>query len=108
MSSEIIQSPPVTYFASGKTTLCDDLVNRFGVRVFKTRELIETLSSAPAERKALQNAGEALDKRTKGAWVADALGKRVQELRIEENVVVDSVRIKSQIDGVRQAFGASV
>jgi len=105
MRTIVLLSGPI---ASGKTTLCDDLVNRFGFRVFKTRELIEALSSAPAERKALQNAGEALDKRTKGAWVADALGKKVQELRLEENVVVDSVRIKHQIDGVRKAFGASV
>jgi adenylosuccinate synthase len=105
MRTIVLLSGPI---AAGKTTLCDDLVNRFGFRMFKTRELIEALRSVPAERKALQKAGEALDQKTKGAWVADALAKKVQELGAEDNVVVDSVRIKQQIDGVRKAFGASV
>ncbi len=105
MRTIVLLSGPI---ASGKTTLCDDLVNHFGFRVFKTRELIETMSSVPAERRALQKAGEALDSKTKGAWVADALGRKVQELRAEEDVVVDSVRIKQQIDGVRKAFGGRV
>lgn len=94
--------------AAGKTTLCDALVARFGFHVFKTRELIQTLQVVPAERGALQKAGEDLDKKTKGAWVADALGKVVPELKETTNVIVDSVRIKPQIDSVRRAFGARV
>jgi adenylosuccinate synthase len=49
-----------------------------------------------------------LDKRTKGAWVADALGRKVQDLPPDRDVVVDSVRIKKQIDAVRKGFGAHV
>ena len=94
--------------AVGKTTLCEALVKRFGFHVFKTRELIQVLQSVPAERGALQKAGEELDKKTKGTWVAEALGKSVRDLKDSTNVIVDSVRIKQQIDCVRKAFGSRV
>lgn len=94
--------------AVGKTTLCDALVKRFGFHVFKTRELIQVMQSVAAERGALQKAGEDLDKKTKGAWIADALGKVVPDLNELTNVIVDSVRIKQQIDSVRKAFGSRV
>jgi adenylosuccinate synthase len=102
----VLLSGPI---AAGKTTLCDELVSRFGFSVFKTRELIqELLKDVPAERGALQKAGESLDKKTKGGWIAQSLAQKVQGLGIEGNIVVDSVRIKKQIDGVRRAFGAQV
>lgn len=91
--------------ASGKSTLCSALETRFNFHVVKTRELIQRLQSVPSERKALQRAGESLDRRTKGEWVGDALGKVVAELEDSRSVIVDSVRIKKQIDSVRRAFG---
>lgn len=95
--------------AAGKTTLCDELVRRFGFTVFKTRELIQQLvKDIPSERGALQKAGEALDKKTKGAWIAKSLAQMVQATGTTGNIVVDSVRIKKQIDGVRRAFGSQV
>lgn len=94
--------------AVGKTTLCEALVKRFGFHVFKTRELIRALRLVPAERGALQKAGEDLDKKTKGTWVAEALGKMLPDLPENTNVIVDSVRIKQQIDAVRKAFGSRV
>jgi adenylosuccinate synthase len=91
----VLLSGPI---AAGKTTLCDDLVSRFGFAVFKTRELIQSLEkNVPTERAALQAAGEKLDRTTKGEWVAQALAQRVQGIERNQNVVVDSVRIKNQI-----------
>src|SRR5947209_1876311 len=102
----VLLSGPI---AAGKTTLCDELVRRFGFSVFKTRELIqELLKDVATERGALQKAGESLDQRTKGEWIAQSLARKVQELGPHGNVVVDSIRIKKQIDGVRRAFGAQV
>jgi adenylosuccinate synthase len=101
----VLLSGPI---AVGKTTLCDELVSRFGFQVFKTRELIQVLKKVPTERGALQKAGEALDRSTNGDWIAKALGLKVQESKIIDNIVVDSVRIKKQIDGVRRAFGTQV
>jgi adenylosuccinate synthase len=101
----VVLSGPI---AAGKTTLCDELVSRFEFGVFKTRELIqELLKNVPSERGALQKAGEALDRKTKGDWVAQSLAKKLQQLELN-NVIVDSVRIKSQIIGLRRAFGSRV
>jgi adenylosuccinate synthase len=94
--------------AAGKTTLCDALNNRFSFHVFKTRELIQTRVEVSLERLALQKAGEALDRKTQGAWVADALGRKVGDLPQDRDIVVDSVRIKKQIDAVRKGFGPRV
>jgi adenylosuccinate synthase len=68
----------------------------------------ELLKDVPSERGALQKGGEALDHKTRGEWVAQALARKVQELGTTANVVVDSVRIKKQIDGVRRGFGVQV
>ncbi len=102
----VLLSGPI---AAGKTTLCDELVTRFGFTVFKTRELIQHLmKDIPSERGALQKAGETLDKRTNGEWIAKSLAQRVHEMGASGNVVLDSVRIKKQIDGVRRAFGSQI
>jgi adenylosuccinate synthase len=101
----VLLSGPV---ASGKTTLAEALETKYGFHRFKTRQLIQSIREVKTERRALQRAGEALDRRTGGQWVADALAKEVQNLPDESRVVVDSVRIKPQIDAVRRAFGARV
>lgn len=102
----VLLSGPI---AAGKTTLSDELVGRFGFTVFKTRELIQQLvKDVPSERAALQRAGEALDKKTGGEWIAKSLAQMIQQMGVDGHVVVDSVRIKKQIDGVRRAFGSQV
>jgi len=101
----VLLSGPV---ASGKTTLAESLEAKYGFHRFKTRQLIQSIREVKTERRALQRAGEALDRKTGGHWVADALGKVVQTLADDSCIVVDSVRIKSQIDAVRRAFGARV
>jgi len=102
----VVLSGPI---AAGKSTLCDDLIGQFGFSVFKTRELIqELLKNVPSERAALQKAGETLDRKTNGDWVASSLARKIQEKGSKCHVIVDSVRIKKQIDGLRRAFGSRV
>lgn len=101
----IVLSGPV---ASGKTTLGDTLVQRYSFHRQKTRELIRLYQNTDLERVALQLAGEALDRKTGGRWVADALGRAVLDLPSESTVLVDSVRIEPQVKAIRQAFGSNV
>lgn len=102
----VVLSGPI---AAGKSKLCDELVGQFGFSVFKTRELIqELLKNVPSERGALQKAGELLDKRTDGDWVATSLARKLQQKNNKCHLIVDSVRIKKQIDGLRRAFGSRV
>ena len=68
----IVLSGPV---ASGKTTLGDTLVERYGFKLQKTRDLIRAIQKTELERGALQLGGDALDRKTQGGWVADALGR---------------------------------
>jgi adenylosuccinate synthase len=101
----ILLSGPV---ASGKTTLAEMLVDRYGHRLFKTRELISSLIRTETERTELQQAGERLDRRTGGRWIADALAREVARPDEEASMVVDSVRIKLQVEAARDAFGSRV
>jgi adenylosuccinate synthase len=101
----IVLSGPV---ASGKTTLGDTLVERYHFHRIKTRELIRTYLATELEREALQIGGEALDRKTGGRWVADALGRAVVDLAGSRTVLVDSVRIEAQVKAIRQAFGSAV
>ena len=81
---------------------------RYSFKTFKTRELIETLVAPARERRSLQNAGERLDRKTRGKWVAYALTRRLVDLHEDAEVVVDAVRIKQQISAIREAFGHRV
>lgn len=93
--------------SSGKSSLAGALGQRYGFRCLKTRELIlELRPRTRNERSALQRAGERLDKEHGGKWVARAVDRLVQDKR--QNIVVDSVRTKDQIDDVRRAFGSAV
>jgi len=93
---------------SGKTTLGDNLVKRHNFAVLRTKDLIAKAFPTNSERKALQDAGDRLDRRTRGRWIADALSRETQERSEAECILVDSVRIKTQIDAVRDAFGHRV
>lgn len=101
----IVLSGPV---ASGKTTLGDTLVERYGFQRQKTRELIRHFQKTELEREALQVGGDALDRKTHGRWVADALGREILDLSPNSTVLVDSVRIEAQVKAIRQAFGSNV
>jgi len=102
----VILSGPIS---AGKSTLSGELAKRYGCVIVKTQELIiRALPETELERKALQEAGDKLDVRTRGEWVARELSKVVQTHSPDAFVVVDSIRIRQQIRAIRRAFGARV
>ncbi len=102
----VLLSGPI---CSGKSTLAERLVDRYKATLCKTHELIQTLKPrVPNERVALQKAGDALDRSTNGRWIQEALARRIDGQPAESVVVVDAVRITSQVDGVREAFPTRV
>lgn len=102
----IALSGPVS---SGKSTLAKSLACRFPkIHIFKTHELIQESLVSELKRKSLQDAGESLDKRTSGGWVAQALAKKIPNIPDDASVIVDSVRISGQVAELRKAFGNRV
>lgn len=102
----VLLSGPI---CSGKSTLAERLVDRYEATLCKTHELIHILKpKVPNERVALQRAGDALDRSTNGRWIQEALARRMDDLPSESIVLVDAVRITSQVDGVREAFPTRV
>ena len=98
----LLVSGPV---ASGKTSLCQLLAQRFGFCVVSTRELIA--QGAP-DRPTLQAAGALLDDFTAGMWVLEGLLQK-QKLHLDSTqFAVDAVRTLEQIRWVRDALGESV
>jgi len=59
-------------------------------------------------RKILQRTGERLDISTGGTWVLDGLMRWLQTNTDYPDIVVDSVRIREQIEALRKAFGSKV
>lgn len=95
------------HIASGKTTLASALVERHQFLLVKTRELLHDTLDASG-RFDLQAAGERLDRKTRGAWLADAVIRRLSSDETWSKVVIDSVRIGPQVDALRRAFGSRV
>jgi adenylosuccinate synthase len=94
--------------ASGKSTLGDDLVARFGAVRFKTNDLIRATSADELGRRELQEAGDRLDRRTHGRWVADGLVRELDRIPDEALIVVDAARRLAQVEALRAAFGGQV
>ena len=106
----VLLSGPI---CSGKSALVHLLKENHYATIIKTRELIR--KAAPrtkSERKALQRAGQKLDKKDGGAWVGTALQRTIEAFGTRQTpnglYVVDSVRILGQIDAIRRAYGAEV
>lgn len=95
---------------AGKSTLARRLVNRYGAHRISTHELLSERLGAAAveERGALQTAGERLDRRTRGAWVREAVQPRIDALPPDSLVIIDAVRIKGQLDVLREAYGRAL
>lgn len=97
---------------AGKTTLAELLKKQFGVIHVKTSECIRALKpDVPSERRAMQKAGEALDRSTRGAWVLEALRRCLGqdgERESDSVIVLDCVRIRGQIDAIRRGYGNCV
>lgn len=94
--------------AVGKSGFINELDRICGAVRISTRELIESLRSETSDRRALQEAGEELDRETDGKWVADALAARIDAFPDDAIVVVDCVRIAKQVEHLRSAFGSQV
>lgn len=96
--------------SAGKSTLGTGLVEEFDAYVLKTRDVIIDTAEGKleAERSALQRYGQALDRKTDGAWVANALTRKVESLPVDAVVVVDCVRISEQVHAIRRAYGPRV
>ncbi|MES2178017.1 MAG: adenylosuccinate synthetase [Gemmatimonadota bacterium] len=90
--------------SSGKSTLAIALVTQYGCVRVRTQELIlRALPGTGKERRALQAAGDRLDRKTNGTWIASALAKMLQTLPRDAIVVIDSARIREQIVAIRRA-----
>jgi len=97
------------HICSGKTELCGSLVRGYGFEALKTKNLIEKrFSEIVNNRDTLQTFGDKLDRKTKGAWVCDAIIALISEQKENISVVVDAVRILPQIKAIRKAFGSRV
>jgi len=98
---------------SGKSALVRQLQERHHAAVIKTKDLIiRHTSGRKLDRRALQRAGERLDKADGGEWVAAALGREIDASPERSTptglYVVDSVRIEGQVEAIRRAYGAEV
>jgi adenylosuccinate synthase len=91
--------------SSGKSTLCNNLADKFGFHRLKTKEYLKKLAGAVvSDRGTMQRFGEQLDRESGGSWVKEALLDLLKELGPEARVVVDSARIPEQIEAIRRAF----
>jgi adenylosuccinate synthase len=97
------------HVGAGKSTLAAKLASQFGFRHVKTWGFIKDRGKdLKLERTALQNFGEQLDIKTRGAWVRDDLQKIVLSEKIDGRLVVDSVRHPGQIAFLRKAYGRRI
>lgn len=106
----VVLSGPVS---AGKSTLGKLLHDRYGAHLVRTREFIkERVPRVKDERRALQRAGERLDRADNGAWVREGLVRVIEAAQAGTTptgmFIVDSVRIPGQIEAIRQAYGSAV
>ncbi|HZH78887.1 MAG TPA: AAA family ATPase, partial [Archangium sp.] len=95
---------------AGKSTLAQGLVERHGAQRVSSRELLlARLGDGSGDRRSLQEAGAALDRETGGRWVADSVKQVLQRQEGPPRpLVVDSVRVASQVEALRRALGSRV
>jgi adenylosuccinate synthase len=95
---------------AGKTTFARELCRRYNGERISTHDLLVSQlgPGTPEERGALQQAGERLDRRTGGAWVRAQAQSVIGALPEDALVLIDSVRIKGQLDALRDAYGVRV
>jgi adenylosuccinate synthase len=100
----LVMSGPI---CAGKSTLAEGLQRRYGARRLSSRQLLQQrVKDTGAGRLSLQAAGEELDRETQGRWLAESLRPLVEQPG--GPLVVDSVRIRLQVEALRQVFGSRV
>jgi adenylosuccinate synthase len=94
------------HLCSGKSTLAESLVKLHGFRHFKSRDIL--LQVIPKSQVVGQNLRQSLidyaaklDEATGGKWIADYLN---YDPKTPENIVVDCVRLKTQVDALRHRY----
>jgi adenylosuccinate synthase len=97
----IVLSGPI---AVGKSSFANALCERFGATKVGTREYILRETGCENERRALQNAGDYLDRETGSAWVANCVREAVDKAGPGALLLLDSVRIEPQIRVLRARF----
>lgn len=103
----ILLSGPI---CSGKTELAQNFKDRYGAIIIKTNELLKKAIKNPdsMSRDLLQRAGEKLDKKSDGKWVAEALASEINDRELSGGIIViDSIRIEGQAKNIRRIFGAN-
>src|SRR5258708_1171059 len=95
---------------AGKTTLAKRLVARYSAHHISTHVLLSRRlgSQAVEERGALQEAGQRLDRQTKGAWILDEMAPELDLLPRDTLIVVDAIRMRGQLDALRNRYGRRV
>jgi len=97
------------HISSGKSALANGLAQRYGMNIFKTRNvLLKRVQEHNQNRKNLQLAGDKLDKKTKGSWIIDELLKWLPTNSSDLAIIVDSIRTSDQAASLRAAFGSRV
>lgn len=98
----IVLSGPVE---SGKTTIANKLKDLHGFLLIKSTALIKKRLNTLPDRISFQEAGERLDRRTRGRWIKDDLVRILGGLTEDrEDIVIDSVRIAAQVEYIREAY----
>ena len=100
MEKVIVVSGPI---GAGKSAFIREFQSLFGGERLSTRKIIIDQTGAANERKALQEAGDLLDKQTDGIWVANA-AEAAQPLISESFLLVDAIRIEKQRSHLRARF----
>ena len=78
MEGVIVLSGPI---GVGKSSLASALVELFSATTAATRDYILQQTRCENERRALQNAGDELDRKTGGAWIADCIEEAADSAR---------------------------
>lgn len=97
--------------ATGKTTLSEELVKRYGFVHIKTRELLneiavkKTSAEKVLERGFLQRFGADLDQKTNGSWIVDESQDIIAN---NDLILVDAARIQEQINALRKKLPQNI
>ena len=98
---------------SGKSALARQLEQNHQATILKTKDFIlKRKPRTKSHRRVMQRAGQRLDNIDGGAWVCEELQNEIDRLPSGQTPVglftVDSVRIRGQINAIRQAYGSDV
>jgi adenylosuccinate synthase len=92
----------------GKSSFAEALARRVPIARASTRKWLIDRTGCENERRSLQEAGDEQDRDTGGRWVADLIDREAAALPAGHIILLDSIRIASQANEVRNRFGGRV